>query len=143
MTRWLWVLVLAVGGYAHGADKVYRWVDAQGVTHFGSAPPPDGTEADEVKVRGGSAAAAESEAPVADAPVAESGDDVDAKLSAIDAEICERARESLRVLREESVVVRRDNSSGERRVLSAEERVEAAKVAEAEVARVCAPEPIK
>ncbi|MFO1495250.1 MAG: DUF4124 domain-containing protein [Lysobacterales bacterium] len=30
--------------YAGAADKVYRWVDAAGVTHFDARPPADGQQ---------------------------------------------------------------------------------------------------
>jgi len=61
----------------------------------------------------------------------------------MDGDICERARESLRVLQQEKVVVRQDKQSGERRVLSAAERAEAVVTAEAEVKRVCGSEPAR
>lgn len=142
MRRVLLICGLLASAVAGAADKVYRWVDAAGVTHFDSRPPADGQQSEEVRVRGEQRSTSE---PVQqDAPAAEAaGDAVDEKLSAMDADICERARESLRVLQQERVVVRQDKQSGERRVLSAAERAEAAVTAEAEVKRVCGSEPAR
>ena len=36
---WVAAAVLALGGLAVAAD-IYKWVDANGVTHYGSSPPP-------------------------------------------------------------------------------------------------------
>jgi hypothetical protein len=34
----------------HSADKVYKWKDANGIVHFSDAPPPKGTEFDNVRI---------------------------------------------------------------------------------------------
>ncbi len=34
----------------HAADKVYKWKDANGVVHFSDAPPPKGTEFNNVRI---------------------------------------------------------------------------------------------
>jgi len=134
--------LLASAAYAGAADKVDRWVDAAGVTHFDARPPADGQQSEEVLVRG--ERRLKPELVQQDAPAAEVvADPVDEKLSAMDGDICERARESLRVLQQEKVVVRQDKQSGERRVLSAAERAEAVVTAEAEVKRVCGSEPAR
>ncbi|HET8819148.1 MAG TPA: DUF4124 domain-containing protein [Xanthomonadaceae bacterium] len=35
-------IALFAGATAQAADKVYKWTDADGVTHYGDAPPPQG-----------------------------------------------------------------------------------------------------
>ncbi|MGN6513205.1 MAG: DUF4124 domain-containing protein, partial [Lysobacteraceae bacterium] len=43
---------LLVLGTAHATDQVYRWKDAQGVTHYSATPPPKGSyEAHDVRTR--------------------------------------------------------------------------------------------
>lgn len=40
------VLLIAAAGMLTGtaaADRIYRWTDANGLTHFSSQPPPNGT----------------------------------------------------------------------------------------------------
>ena len=51
------VLVLIAG--TAGAEGVYKWVDAQGRTHFGSTPPP-GQRTDKVNTRSSGSDAAPS-----------------------------------------------------------------------------------
>jgi Domain of unknown function (DUF4124) len=44
-------LLAAVAATAgHAADKVYKWKDANGIVHFSDAPPPKGTEFNNVKI---------------------------------------------------------------------------------------------
>jgi len=44
-------LLAAVAATAgHSADKVYKWKDANGVVHFSDAPPPKGTEFNNVRI---------------------------------------------------------------------------------------------
>lgn len=54
--------VAATAGQA--AEKVYKWKDANGIVHFSDAPPPKGTEFNNVKIVNQSAAIT-SEAPAA------------------------------------------------------------------------------
>lgn len=139
---WFGLLILSTATSVIAADTVYRWVDASGVVHFGTKPPDDGTQVAEVRLKGSTQGKADiaalgDSAPAADAPVE---DEVLDRMKAHDRALCERARESLHVLTNESVVVRRDTRSGERRVLSAEEVAVAIDGAKAEVARLCEPE---
>ena len=53
----------------HSADKVYKWKDANGIVHFSDAPPPKGTEFDNVKIVNQSTAITQTETPAA-APAA-------------------------------------------------------------------------
>ena len=50
--------VAATAGQA--ADKVYKWKDANGIVHFSDAPPPKGTEFNNVKIVNQSAAITQS-----------------------------------------------------------------------------------
>jgi hypothetical protein len=57
-------LLAAVAATAgHSADKVYKWKDANGVVHFSDAPPPKGTEFNNVRIVNQSAAITQTEAP--------------------------------------------------------------------------------
>ncbi|HVJ61638.1 MAG TPA: DUF4124 domain-containing protein [Tahibacter sp.] len=52
-TRYLMLgLLVAAAGAADAADKVYKWKDANGITHFSDAPPPKGQQFDNVKIVG-------------------------------------------------------------------------------------------
>ena len=55
-------LLAAVAATAgHSADKVYKWKDANGVVHFSDAPPPKGTEFNNVRIVNQSAAITQTE----------------------------------------------------------------------------------
>jgi hypothetical protein len=43
---------------ALAGDKVYKWKDANGVTHFTDTPPPKGTQFDDLRLKGGTTVAA-------------------------------------------------------------------------------------
>lgn len=45
------VLVAGLGGGAQ-AQPVYKWVDAEGKTHYGSQPPPSKADAEPMKLQG-------------------------------------------------------------------------------------------
>ncbi|HSX60943.1 MAG TPA: DUF4124 domain-containing protein [Tahibacter sp.] len=61
-------LLAAVAATAgHSADKVYKWKDANGIVHFSDAPPPKGTEFDNVRIVNQSAAITQTEAAAAPA----------------------------------------------------------------------------
>ena len=55
-TRYLMIgLLVAAAGAADAAEKVYKWKDANGITHFSDAPPPKGQQFDNVRIVGQSA----------------------------------------------------------------------------------------
>ncbi len=59
-------LLAAVAATAgHSADKVYKWKDASGVVHFSDAPPPKGTEFNNVRIVNQSTAITQAQAPPA------------------------------------------------------------------------------
>lgn len=55
----LGLLAASIATSGQAAEKVYKWKDAAGVTHFSDAPPPKGTQFENVQVKG--------EAPIATA----------------------------------------------------------------------------
>ncbi len=113
------LLAIAALGFsaAHAAD-VYRWTDAQGVTHYADTPP-EGLKYERVNVRGGTTAAAP-EAAATDAATkpatAAAGAQVDANLRA---ELCRTARRNMETLDSGAAVSMVVN--GETRNLSDEE----------------------
>ena len=124
--RWMIIaatLALAVGSAAAQAAQIYKWVDAQGVTHF-DAQPPAGQPAQEI----------ETQKPVAPPPPspsqsngAEEQQATDAKIrrqvAAQDAkrkEACERQRTNLAQLQNNPRV--REEVNGEFRRFTEEER---------------------
>ena len=58
MTRWtraaLAAMVVMAAGIGAQAQPVYKWVDAQGKTHYGSQPPPSQQDAQPMKLQGNS-----------------------------------------------------------------------------------------
>jgi len=48
----LGLLAAAIVTDGQAAEKVYKWKDAAGVTHFSDAPPPKGTQFENVQVKG-------------------------------------------------------------------------------------------
>lgn len=45
-------LLVAAASAADAADKVYKWKDANGITHFSDSPPPKGQQFDNVRIVG-------------------------------------------------------------------------------------------
>ena len=137
------------------ATEVYRWKDANGVTHYGERPP-EGTEAEQVAIRKAppvtsAPAVAATDEPAK--PVDESNMSADeraeaARQRAIEAAAeaqrqarevaCARARQNLQVLRQNNYVSLRDGDTT--RTLDAAERDQ--QIAENEAAETthCTPE---
>ncbi|MDF1822513.1 MAG: DUF4124 domain-containing protein [Alcanivoracaceae bacterium] len=125
--------VLAAAPAAH-ADKFYKWVDEDGVTHYG-ATPPENDDTEEVRTYNSAssdqgqsikrlqqsreAAAAERAAREREQEEARrEKQEPDAVLK----ERCETYRNNLKLLQERPVVRTRDPDTGEETVLTAEER---------------------
>lgn len=129
---------------AGAADKFYKWTDAQGVTHYSEAPPPDSaTKASAVKVRtklpSGSAAAAEGlqkQRADADKPVKEGKDSKDDKTAKTSpaaapaatgntpdkyAEKCKKLQADLKILQEHGRVKVSDDKGADR-IMTPEEK---------------------
>jgi hypothetical protein len=82
------------------AQSYYKWVDAQGVTHYGDQPPP-AAKSHKIELRGGQAASAP--VPTASAPMPSSG--FEANERAYRTQACATARRNLEVLSSGAVVV--------------------------------------
>ncbi|HET6602837.1 MAG TPA: DUF4124 domain-containing protein [Xanthomonadaceae bacterium] len=94
----------ALAGGGATAAQVFRWTDAQGITHYSDMPPPEGTEHVRIDAYvpappapGEAEAEAEGEADTDTAP-AESGP------VAVARENCERARKNVEILQASEVV---------------------------------------
>lgn len=105
------------------AGQVYKWVDAQGVTHFG-AQPPEGTEA--TTVLKSSPSVAKPPAPPSGAPIGDQkaiDKEVKKQIAEQEAQLkafCEQARTNLAQLQNNPRV--REDVEGEMRRLTDEER---------------------
>jgi hypothetical protein len=125
--RWMILataLTLAVGTATSQAAQIYKWVDAQGVTHF-DAQPPAGQTVQEIDIQ----------KPVAPPPAAPAGrPDADQQQQAIDTKVkkqvaadaakrkayCDRQRTNLAQLQNNPRV--REEVNGEYRRFTEEER---------------------
>ncbi len=95
---------------AVSADEVYRWKDAQGVTHYGDRKPED-ANVERVDVRVPPPAAPVTD-PEANASTAEQDAAAAEKRKQERAMLCERARRNLEVLTHaENVSIRSEGSS--------------------------------
>jgi Domain of unknown function (DUF4124) len=76
MKRAIWIVALvACASTAMGAEQVYKWKDANGVTHFSDAPPPRETkDVSRVKVGSDRARASTDVEPTAPPAVAPPAD---------------------------------------------------------------------
>lgn len=125
--RWMTLataLALAVGTATGQAAQIYKWVDAQGVTHF-DAQPPAGQSAQEIDIQ-------KPVAPTAATPAARPDGDqeqqtIDAKVKkqvaaeeARRKEFCDRQRTNLAQLQNNPRV--REEVNGEYRRFTEEER---------------------
>lgn len=138
----LGALVLSLGASAHAA-QVYKWVDAQGITHFG-AQPPEGQAAQPINTQAAPPAPAVEPVPAdLDEKEAPSQQEIDEKVkqqvAQQEAEIrryCETLRTNLAQLQNNPRV--RVEENGEVRRLGEEERQ--ARIAETteKIAKDCA-----
>ena len=133
-------LVVAAAGLAHAADnnKVYKWKDANGVTHFSDAPPPKGQQFDNVKIVGQSAPITTNDAakpvdPAASptaAASAEPGSDAERK-----SQRCAQARQREQLLAGQSqLTIKRD---GKDVLLDGNERASELAIARTQVEQYC------
>lgn len=44
-------LLCGCAAFSASAQKMYKWKDAKGVTHFSENPPPDGSNAEKIEVK--------------------------------------------------------------------------------------------
>lgn len=138
MKRFLpWLLVLATFSSPTWADKFYRWVDDEGVTHYGESAP-QGAEATEIHTRrappsvedvngnrGSRDSADESDgAAPEESPAPADNPETDEQASAEHEENCEAHRKNLQILENRPRVRAEDPETGELRYLDEEEREE-------------------
>lgn len=87
--------------HAQAGDKVYKWKDANGTVHFTDQPPPQGTQFDNVQVKGAATfTAAADEAAATEAAKAETPTEQAAArpASGPDSTQCKTARQRLALL---------------------------------------------
>lgn len=127
--------VLATAPMAH-ADKFYKWVDEDGVTHYGATPPEDGDteevrtynsassdQAQSIKRLEQSRQAAEAERARQEREQQEARREKEEPDEVLK-ERCAQYRENLKTLQDRPIVRTRNPDTGEESVLSAEERQE-------------------
>ncbi|HET8708413.1 MAG TPA: DUF4124 domain-containing protein [Pseudomonadales bacterium] len=129
------VLGLSLVSGSAVAGKVYKWVDANGLTHYGEQPPVSGgvqtirtsgtmpsdhdtavKNLDEIKKKIGEDAQARAKKKEQDDKQSQAGDEA-AKLK----ENCEQSRKNLKTLQEKSRI-QMDLPNGEKKILSDEEK---------------------
>ncbi|MDN6856024.1 DUF4124 domain-containing protein [Pseudomonas sp. CAN2814] len=129
------------------AAQVYKWVDAQGITHFG-AQPPEGTSADTVNTS--TAQPKASNFPPPAPPKATLPPSEDEKQKAVDAKVkqevaqqeaqrvkqCEQLRIDLAQMKN-NPRIRVDDGSGELRRIGEEERQERIAKSEKDIRENC------
>jgi len=118
---------LAAAG-AQAAERVFKWVDAEGVVHFGQQPPAE-TKAEAIKVQKGYSTSDPEAAP-------ELTDEQ--KQQAADAETCRVATENFKMLSGAGDVKRTDEY-GETHLLTKEEKESEKGRAQAAMERFCRP----
>lgn len=131
----LMLAMLALSGAAPAAEKIYRWVDDEGVTHF-TAHPPKNRESEVVRVQTGSSDPVPPPATASEEQPANADQDgAAAQQSRNDAYRCSIARENLKVLQTSARVQVQED--GEIRYLNEEEQRERAEQARQIIAESC------
>ena len=113
---------------AQAAERVYKWVDAQGVVHYGQQPPPE-TRSEAIKVQKGYSTAD----PDAAAELTE-----EQKKAAADAETCRVASDNYKTLSSTGEVKRVDEY-GETHTMSQEDKDAEKARAKSAMERFCKP----
>lgn len=134
------IALLACAATAGATDKVYKWTDAGGVTHYGDAPPAQG--------RYETSAIRADDRVAGDAPEAadagrgtDAAADVDALAQAVPGEDpqCATVRRHLALLRSDGPVQQDTDGDGNAdKILSQEEREAQARLAGKMLATTCA-----
>ncbi|WP_313920564.1 DUF4124 domain-containing protein [Tahibacter sp.] len=130
-------LLAAVAATAgHSADKVYKWKDANGVVHFSDAPPPKGTEFNNVRIVNQNTGITQTEpqTPPPTGDAAASAPTADASNAAR----CASAQKRVSLLSSNQLLtVQRDGKTVE---LGAADRAAELNIAQATVASLCSPQ---
>lgn len=137
-------LLAAVAATAgQSADKVYKWKDANGAIHFSDAPPPKGTEFNNVKIVNQSAAITSQ--PTSETAPADAAADADPNKPAAAPQVakdnsrearCKEAQERIRVL-EGAQAINIDRGDGKPVALQDDERKTELSVARASATALC------
>jgi hypothetical protein len=122
------LLVAGTCSSASAAERVYKWVDADGVVHFGQQPPPS-SDAEAIKVLKGYST------PDTEEPVELSEEQ---KLAAEHAERCSIAQRNFEML-DAGGDVKQVDEYGEERLLGADEKAAQKAKAKAAMDRYCQP----
>lgn len=134
--------VAATAGQA--ADKVYKWKDANGAIHFSDAPPPKGTEFNNVKIVNQSAAITSDQAPAAPADPAADAAKTDPSKPQVAKDTsragrCKDAQARIKML-ESNQALNIDRGDGKPSALEGQERKTELDVVRATAATVCSDE---
>lgn len=114
---------------SHAAEKAYKWVDAEGVVHYGQQPPV-AAESEAISIQKGFTKTVEDEPGE---PTAEQ------KQAGADAEYCRVATENFTALSSEGEVQRKDEY-GELQTMGDEEKALQRDRAKAAMDRYCKPD---
>lgn len=127
------IALLACAPAAGATDKVYKWTDANGVTHYGDAPPAQG-EYETSAITGADRVAREAVADAADGTPA----GAEAAVAGEDPQ-CATVRKHLALLRSDGAVQQDSDGDGKAdRILSQADREAQAALAEKMLATTCA-----
>lgn len=143
-------VVGALAASPAAAQAVYRWTDAEGVTHFSAQPPAD-QKAEQIKVQapppatppetgGASESTADEDRPKD--PTEGLAGPTPEELAEIErqrAQNCQTAKQNLETLKTRAHVRVRDEATGEDRYLSAEEHQQWQKDSALRIDEYCAP----
>ncbi|MCG3170046.1 MAG: hypothetical protein CALGDGBN_01578 [Pseudomonadales bacterium] len=125
-TTLLAALITFAAAGAQAAERVYKWVDADGVVHFEQQPPAQ-AEAEAIKVQKGFSTVD---------PEATAEPTAEEKQAAADAETCRVATENFTMLSADGNVKRTDEY-GDTHILTPEEKASERARAEAAMKRFC------
>lgn len=126
-----------IAASSHAADKVYKWKDAAGVTHFSDAPPPKGTQFENVQVKGENpvTTSESSEADAGDKPKEDTAAADPNTPASGDKALCDQAKNRLTLLDSKSELNTVEN--GKTVPMTAQMRAAELNVARAQVQSYC------
>jgi len=130
-------VVASVSANAGVTDEYQRWTDENGTVHY-SKEAPANTSTTSVTVKTAAIPEVESSASVEVVPSeASKEDETAARIKRMEQDLCDRAKESLRVLDEGQSIQQRSTATGEVRTLIGKEREAARLDAVAQVETFC------
>ncbi len=149
MYRLIILLLALIASTTSYAQKMYKWVDDQGVTHYTSSRPPADQEADKVSIRRAPPAQPKS-ASADNQPSTDEGDQLEEAFKAADLknksqqdfdktvnqEYCRRAQNNLKILNSHGRI-RERGKDGEVIILADEQKQERITRAQQSVDRSC------